>query len=103
MFTLCRAEICSLYFIYNRKIHELFDLDENLFDNIIYTIWIIFIREALYSLKYYDVNKRAWNDGFAPYLWIIVNFLLHNLVNGQEIINLLVNEEKKSYKILVNK
>jgi len=103
IFTNCRAELCSLFFVYIKEVHEIFDIDDSLFDNIIYTIWIMFIREALLSLKYYNVEKKQWDEGCRSHLWLIVNYLLNNLVNGQEIMNLLVNEEKKSYKITVNK
>jgi hypothetical protein len=74
-----------------------------MYDNVIYTIWIVFIREALLSLKFYNVEKGEWNEGYECTLWIIINFMLNNLINGQEVMNLLVNEEKKNYKILVNK
>ncbi len=63
---------------------------------------IVFVREALYSLKNFNVEKKAWNQKHQSSNWIIVNFLLNNQINGQEVMNLLINYEKKTYKIVVN-
>lgn len=103
IFTNCRAELCSLYFVYFKEIHKIFELEESFYDNIIYTIWLLFIREALLSLKHYNKEKKEWRLPSQSYLWMILNFLLKNATNEQDIMNLHVNEEKRSYKISVNR
>lgn len=66
-------------------------------------MWVVFTREALLSLKDYDIETKKWKCINNSAIWIIVNFLLNNQINGQEVVNIYINLEKKTFKILINR
>jgi dipeptidyl-peptidase III len=98
-----RADLSALYFTFFKDVHEIFQLDENSYKDIIYAIWLLYIRKGVLGLNLYNTEVKRWGQAHTQGAWIFVQFLLDNQMEGQEILTVTMNEEKNDFSINLNK
>jgi len=98
-----RADLGGLYFTFFKEVHQIFEFNENLYKDIIYSIWLVFIRKAVLGLNLYNDEVKRWGQAHTQGAWIFVQYLLENQVEGQEILTINLEEDKKNFTINLNK
>jgi dipeptidyl-peptidase-3 len=93
----------SLYLCFFPETHQTFELDNSLFKDYIYALWLIYIRKGILSLSLYDEDTKKWGPCKNLPAWVFINFLLENQLENQEILIIHYEEEKKELKINLNK
>jgi dipeptidyl-peptidase-3 len=98
-----RADLSGLYFTFFKEVHEIFESNETHFKDSIYCIWLLYIRKAVLGLNLYNEENKRWGQAHTQGAWIFLRFLLENQIEGQEILNIKLEEEKKLFHINLNK
>jgi hypothetical protein len=93
--------LCSLYLCFFKEIHHIFELDENKYNDYIYTLWIIYIKKCFSSLLNYNEEENKWTSLRGEYVFL--KFLIENQLENQEILSLNFEDEKKEFSIILNK
>lgn len=99
----CRADLCGLYFTFFKEVHQIFECDQSNFKDIIYTIWLLYIRKGIIGLPLYNEEVKRWGQAHTQGAWVFVQFLLQNQLEGQEILIVTLEEDKKTFHINLNK
>jgi dipeptidyl-peptidase-3 len=97
----CRADLCALYFVFFKEIHQIFDFDESVYQDVIYAIWLLYIRKGIIGLPLYDEETKKWGQAHTQGAWIFTNFLLENQHEDKPILS--IQFEEKELKINLNK
>jgi dipeptidyl-peptidase-3 len=98
-----RADLCGLYFTFFREVHEIFEFNETLYKDTIYSLWLLYIRKGILGLNLYNDEVKRWGQAHTQGAWIFVQFLLENQMSGQEILTINLEEDKKTFSINLNK
>lgn len=99
----CRSDTAALYFGFSKDIHQIFDVNDSSYKDIIYCMWLLHIRNAVYGLDYFNENNKTWGEAHTQGAWVFLSFLLENQIKGQEILTFSLEEEKKTFTINLNK
>lgn len=99
----CRADLCALYFSFFKEIHEIFEYEESTYKDLIYSIWLLYIRKGIMGLPLYNDELKKWGQAHTQGAWVFVQFLLENQMEGQEIVTLNYEEDKKNFAITLNR
>jgi dipeptidyl-peptidase-3 len=98
-----RADLAGLYFTFFKEVHQVFEFDVNLYQEIIYAIWLMYIRKGILGLPLFNDESKKWGQAHTQGAWIFVQFLLDNQSPGQEILNVVFDEDKQDFSIIVDK
>lgn len=98
----CRADLTALYFSFNKKIHQIFEVSEANND-VIYAMWLIHFRQGILGLALYNEETKKWNDPQAQGAWVFTNYILDKQKKGIEILKVDLDKEKNTFNIVVNK
>jgi dipeptidyl-peptidase-3 len=99
----CRADLAGLYFCFFKEIHLIFECDEGLYKELVYAIWLLYIRKAIIGLSLYNDEVKKWGQAHTQGAWVFVQYLLENQISGQEILTVQFEEEQKQFHINLNK
>ena len=95
-----RADLHSLFFCFEQKIHEIFEISHKDYQNVIYAIWIKYIHQGICSLYLYDIDNKTWNQSYSIGGWVFVNYLMENQKKEKEI--LIINCKNNDIEIKIN-
>jgi dipeptidyl-peptidase-3 len=98
-----RADLIGLYFGFYKEVHEIFDLNESLYKDVIYCNWLLYIRKAVLGLNLYNDEVKKWGQAHTEGAWVFLQYILENQVKGQEIIIINLEEDKKTFTINLNR
>jgi hypothetical protein len=98
-----RADLAGLYFTFFKEVHEIFEFNESLYKDIIYCLWLLYIRKGVLGLDLYNDDVKRWGQAHTQGAWIFTRFLLENQIEGQEILNIKLEEDKKQFHISLNR
>jgi hypothetical protein len=79
------------------------EYEESLYKDTIYTIWLLYIRKGILGLPLYNDEVKRWGQAHTQGAWVFVQFLLEHQMQGQEILTLNFDEEKRQFSINLNK
>lgn len=99
----CKADLTALFFSFNKKIHQIFEVNEANFNDVIYSMWLIYFRTGILGLPLYNPDNKKWGQAHTQGAWVFTNFVLDKQKKGIEILKVELNEENSSVKIIVNK
>ena len=95
--------IMGLYFCGNENIQEIFYINKIDFKNVTYTCWMLFLSNAIQDLNLYNQKEKIWRYSTPQCAWIIINYILAEQKESEEIIKIQFDEDKTSFKIILNK
>ncbi len=95
-----RADLHSLFFCFEQKIYQIFEINHKDYQNVIYAIWIKYIHQGIYSLYLYDIKNKTWNQSYSIGAWVFVSYLIENQKKEKEI--LIINFKNNEIGIKIN-
>ena len=69
----------------------------------IYAMWMLYIRKGIIGLTMYNDEIKKWGQAHTQGAWVFTQYLLENQIQGQEILTIQLEEEKKTFHINLNK
>ena len=99
----CIASLISLYLCVNESVQEIFYIDKIDSESVTQTIWLLFFSQTISSLNSYNEKEKVWTHTQSQACWIILNYILSEQKESEEIIKIELDEEKKNFKLNINK
>ena len=96
-----RADYIALYLSYDKIAQKIFGFDESEYEDVIYCMFFCNIVGGVAGVGHF--KNGAWANPYAQERFILVNYILKNQTEGKEILKFEVNEQDRSFKILLNK
>ena len=96
-----RADYIALYLSYDKIAQKIFGFGESEYEDVIYCMFFCNILGGVAGVGHF--KNGAWANPYAQERFILVNYILKNQTEGKEILKFEVNEQDRSFKILLNK
>ena len=99
----CIATLISLYLCGNESVQEIFYINKIDSKSVTQTIWLFFFAQVISSLNLYNEKEKVWKHTQSQTGWIIMNYILSEQKESEEIIKIELDEDKKEFKLNINK
>ena len=96
-----RADYTALYLVFNKKAQNIFEFKEDEYEDVITNMWLTYFIGGIIGIGYYKNGK--WNNPYSQERFLFLNYVLKNQEIGKEIILFNIDEEKRTFKIVLNK
>ena len=96
-----RADYTALYLVFNKKAQNIFEFKEDEYEDVITNMWLTYFIGGIIGIGYYKNGK--WNNPYSLERFLFLNYVLKNQEIGKEIILFNIDEEKRTFKIVLNK
>lgn len=99
----CRADLVGLFFGFNKDVQKIFEVNENDFEDVIYTMWLIQFRKGILGLTLFNTENKKWGQAHTQGAWVFTHFILENQKKGEEILTVQLDEANKAFHIKASK
>jgi hypothetical protein len=99
----CIASLISLYLCGNESVQEIFYINKIDSKSVTQTIWLLFFAQVITNLNLYNEKEKVWTHSQSQASWIILNYIISEQKESEEIIKIELDEEKKEFKLNINK
>lgn len=97
-----RADLAGLFFGFNKDLHQIFEINESYYKDVIYVMWFIYIRIGIDGLQFFNEENKQWGQVQSKNAWVFTSFILENQIKGQEILIVTLEEDKKAFSVTLN-
>ena len=102
----CIATLTYLYLCGNESVQKIFYVNKIDNKSVTQTCWLLYFSQVISNLNSYNEKEKIWTLEQGQAGWIIMNYILSELKESEEIIKIEIdetNEEKKTFKLNINK
>ena len=96
----CRADMTGLYLGFNKKVHSIFGVKEENYENVVYAMWLIHFRKGILGLPLFNPINKKWGQAHTQGAWVFTHFIMENQKKGKEIIKVQITEDQNGEQSL---
>ena len=96
-----RADYMALYLVFDKRAQNIFEFNENEYEDVIYIMWLSMFVSGILGIGSYHNGK--WKNPYSLERFIFLNYVFKNQELGKEIVAFNIDEAKNSFKLVINK